>query len=105
MKYQTHRDSIAKPPPFNRAVVDAVLNPKTRFLVDSRLVRVEWLGEARGNPWMNLRIYVNPRVSIHFDIGRFYLRYAPWSKQDWAEAKRESKTGARNRNRRKAKFT
>lgn len=104
MKYQRHTDSITKPPPFDRQLVKDILNPKTCFLVDSRLVRVEWLGRKRGNPYINLRVYLDPKTSIHFDFGRFYIRYAPWSKEDWAEAKREGRTGARNRNRRMAKL-
>lgn len=107
MKYERSKqyDSIAKPTPFNSAAIKRMLHPETKFLLDSRLIRMEWLVDEPTDPWLELRVYRLRHVSVFFQIGRFHIRYSPWSKEDWAEAKREGATGARNRNARKAKFT
>lgn len=97
-------DSIARPRAYDRKIIESILNPKTRVLLDSRFLKVEWLRQEPHDPWLELRVYRLSRVGVHFHAGKFYARWAPRSKKDWAEAKAQGKTGARNRNRLRAQM-
>lgn len=53
--------------------LDAMLNPKTRKVLRSRLLDIDWLVGPRWDPWIDVRLYRLAGLSLYVEVGRLWL--------------------------------